>query len=112
MLVYELFQRFEDKVWTHHGLSISAPQIGLFKRLFIVANFNNWATKRLHKSFEVVINPEVIDSSSEFNEYWEGCLSVPSLECLIDRPNEIAVKYYNLEGKEVERELSGIYARV
>lgn len=77
-----------------------------------MAHFKNWGTKKLHRSFEIVINPEVLESSKETNEYWEGCLSVPSLECLIDRPNTIMVKYSDLEGNDIERELTGMYARV
>jgi peptide deformylase len=60
----------------------------------------------------VLINPEiqVLDTAREAG--WEGCLSVPGLRGLVERPAHIRYRGFDLDGKIVERTARGFHARV
>jgi peptide deformylase len=49
---------------------------------------------------------------SEREAGWEGCLSVPGLRGLVERPAHIRYRGYDLDGKVVERTARGFHARV
>jgi peptide deformylase len=104
--------RFEDKVWTFTGLSICAVQIGVPKRVMILGRPLYWAAQRHHQAFDVLINPEITGNSKEVKEEWEGCLSIPGLECLVPRFSEVTVRFLNLSGKICEKVMKNTLARV
>jgi peptide deformylase len=60
----------------------------------------------------VLINPEIqlVDTAREAG--WEGCLSVPGLRGLVERPSHIRYRGFDLDGKLVERTARGFHARV
>jgi peptide deformylase len=60
----------------------------------------------------VLINPEIQVMGSEREAGWEGCLSVPGLRGLVERPAHIRYRGYDLDGKIVERTARGFHARV
>jgi peptide deformylase len=87
-------------VWTDNALSIAAPQIGSNLSLFIIVNILNYnRTYRRYRSFEVIINPLVLEKSPDVEGAWEGCLSFPEVECFVERSKEVKVQYYNLLGQ-------------
>mmetsp|Transcript_18243 Transcript_18243/g.32708 ORF Transcript_18243/g.32708 Transcript_18243/m.32708 type:complete len:187 (+) Transcript_18243:3213-3773(+) len=105
--------RYEDKVWTGVGLSIAAPQIGVNLSMFIIVNSRTYTqTKRWHRSFEVVINPRILEKSKETSLDWEGCLSFPQTECYVERSSQVAVQYCNLLGKSKSLIFEGLVARI
>lgn len=60
----------------------------------------------------VLINPEIeiLDDSREAG--WEGCLSVPGLRGLVERPAHIRYRGVDHEGHPIERIAKGFHARV
>jgi len=60
----------------------------------------------------VLINPEIQVMGSEREAGWEGCLSVPGLRGLVERPAHIRYRGFDLDGKVVERTARGFHARV
>jgi len=60
----------------------------------------------------VLINPEieVLDESREAG--WEGCLSVPGLRGLVERPAHIRYRGFDHEGHAIDRVAKGFHARV
>ena len=104
--------RFKDKVWTFTGLSICAPQIGVPVRVVIIGRPLYWNCQRHHQAFDVLINPELTYKSKEICEEWEGCLSIPDLECLVPRYSEVKVKYQDLSGKVQEKLMKKTLSRV
>ena len=81
-------------------LALSAPQIGINKRIFCL-RFND-----LIKTF---INP-IITKKKGFNIVIETCASMPGKEIVIGRPEEITVVYYNDEFKYEDNKLVGVAA--
>ncbi|MEO0139592.1 MAG: peptide deformylase [candidate division WOR-3 bacterium] len=110
----ELFKMVEDLVDTmfaYDGLGLSAPQIGITKRVFVV---NKGEFTGNEGEFQVIINPEIVYyEGEEVRE--EGCLSFPDLYYEIKRPYMCILKGYELkDGKIVPVEIAatGLYARV
>ena len=71
-----------DTVKSVNGLGLAAPQIGSDYRIFVLNNGRSQAC---------FINPEVIEVSEETVEDIEGCLSLPGLGILVERPVSITV---------------------
>lgn len=59
----------------------------------------------------VLINPEIIESSgTEMME--EGCLSIPGIHENVKRAEYVKVRYMTRDNEIVEREATGLHARV
>jgi peptide deformylase len=58
----------------------------------------------------VFINPEITWASKEKSTHEEGCLSIPEYYEEVERPQQVKVKYLDLEGKTHEVEASGLFA--
>ncbi|MEN3015188.1 MAG: peptide deformylase [bacterium] len=92
----------------YDGVGLSAVQIGLPKNLFIIRsnldkekiNLKNWKDE-----IEVYINSEILQYHEPKVDSWEGCLSIPNIQCLVERASKIKVRYIDLDGNEVVREI-------
>jgi peptide deformylase len=60
----------------------------------------------------VLINPEIITHSRETATEEEGCLSLPGVVIPVARFLSVTIRYLDEEGKEQERRLMGMDARV
>ena len=87
-----------------NGLGLAAPQVGLARRLAIVAT----DTEPGHET--VLVNPEIV-SSEGWEEAEEGCLSFPGIYVKIGRFTRVRVRYHNLKGGVCEMEAAGLVAR-
>jgi peptide deformylase len=96
-----------------NGVGIAAPQVYESAMIFIVASRPNprYPDAPLMEP-EVVINPEIIERSSELEKGWEGCLSIPGIRGNVPRHQRIRARYRTLEGTEVEREFTDFVARI
>lgn len=59
-----------------------------------------------------LINPVILHSGKETTILEEGCLSFPDIAGKIERPWTVTVRHKDLDGKEHERTLHGMLARV
>ena len=97
-----------DTMKKYGGIGLSANQVGLPYRMFVMGG---------HPSIEqgktrYVFNPLVNDVSKETINLKEGCLSFPFLFLMINRPKWCSVKYTDENDKEVEETLHGMSARI
>ena len=60
----------------------------------------------------VLINPEIEVIGESRESGWEGCLSVPGLRGLVERPAHIRYTGVDHEGHRIERVAKGFHARV
>lgn len=81
-------------------LALSAPQIGINKRIFCL---------RFSDQIKTFINP-IITKKKGLNIVVETCASMPGKEIVIGRPEEITVVYYNDEFKYEDNKLIGASA--
>lgn len=92
---------------------IAAPQVYSGKRVFIVSSRpSERFSDRPQMAPTPVINPEMSWMSGDKDTFWEGCLSVPGVKCLVPRSTSIRIAYTTREGEQVEREYSDYVARV
>lgn len=96
------------------GLGISAPQIGVSKKIILVrAKKENIKYNDAEEIPEtVMINPIWENISQETDIQYEGCMSVPSIRGRVERYKNIKVTYYNEYGERFERDLNGFFARL
>ena len=82
--VQDLHEAMEDirKVYGF-GRGIAAPQLGIMKRLFYL---------NLGKPY-IIINPEIVQASSEMFELWDDCMSFPNLFVKVERHQSIVLEY-------------------
>ena len=101
-----LLEDMLETMYKNNGIGLAAPQIGVLKRL-IVMDCSDKNTKAKPIKF---INPEILNFSSELNEFEEGCLSLPTQYAKVERPKSIDVQYKDENGRMVKKLFSGIEA--
>jgi peptide deformylase len=85
------------------GVGLAATQCGFDARIIAVEEKTGIA---------VYANPEILKSSSALQESTEGCLSVPGVFGLVDRPKRIRVRAVNRHGRTVKFNATGFLATV
>jgi peptide deformylase len=98
----ELYKDLAETMIDAEGMGLSANQIGVRTRMFVMRAENVIG----------VINPKIIDVSSEMVTLEEGCLSYPNLWVKIKRPKKIKVRFTNPDGQTETRVFDGMSARV
>lgn len=96
----------EDMIETMYdadGVGLAAPQIGILKRVLVIDIYDETGVK-------VLINPEIVSQYGS-NTDVEGCLSVPGVNGLVERPESMVVKGFDENGVEILIEGKGLLAR-
>src|SRR3990172_122164 len=73
------------------GLGLSAPQIGVFKRVFVA---------RVRNKIKGFVNPKILKFSKKEIAFLEGCFSVPELYGHVIRPAELDLESQDKLGKK------------
>ena len=82
----EFAEVLTEKMYEYDGIGLAAPQIGISQRVIVVdlsAESNQPA---------IFVNPEITWSSDELSSDDEGCLSVPHIRGIVERPASISLK--------------------
>jgi len=93
------------KMYESDGVGLAAPQVGLSIKLFVFDDQSGQGPKE-------VINPEIVQTSSETLLGEEGCLSVPGIYADVERHQWIKATYHDRYGQLKEIELEGYPARI
>jgi len=96
-----------------NGVGLAAPQIGVDLRLMIFG-FNESPRYPNEPPVPVttLINPWLELLTSETEEGWEGCLSVPGMRGMVPRSTHIRYGGILEDGSAFTREAKGFHARV
>ncbi|WP_293999728.1 peptide deformylase [Sphaerotilus sp.] len=109
MLVADLFETMEAV----QGAGLAAPQIGVDLAVVV---FGFGRNQRYPDAppvpRTVLVNPTITPLSSEEEEGWEGCLSVPGLRGVVPRWSHIRYTGWDETGQPIDRTVSGFHARV
>lgn len=84
----------DDMIETMHlynGVGLAAVQVGILKRIVVIDIDDS-------NGIYVLINPRITKQKGE-QEVEEGCLSFPNEFGKVVRPAEVAIEYYDREGK-------------
>ena len=89
-LIFDMFETMHNA----SGIGISAPQIGLSIRLFVIDltpyHEEDPSIPNIKKAF---INPEIIYESDPENDHNEGCLSIPGVRADVTRKSKLKIHY-------------------
>jgi len=115
-------------VWMHEtmrdapGVGLAAPQIGLPLQLAVIEDRPEYTKdigadrlaerERRAISFQVLINPSIVEQSEQQVEFFEGCLSLGGFSALVKRSRQVAVEYWDERGQPQRIEAQGWYARI
>jgi len=91
------------------AVAIAAPQIGISKRLFLIADQSN--ERDTLPSF-VAINPQIIKYSKKTHEVGEGCLSIPDYYGLVRRSTNVTLRAQDEQGHWFTRGAGGLLAQI
>lgn len=95
-----------DWVW------LAAPQLAVNKRIIAVSLMRFKWRKKYFDDVHLMINPEIIDRSTQSNVEEEWCLSFPWLYWEVERFDHVVVKYLDLDWIEFVKQFSGYNARI
>jgi len=103
-----------DTMRESDGVGLAAPQVFEPKRVVIIE------VKGPHPRYPyqpevpltVLVNPRVISHSTETEEDWEGCLSIPDLRGRVPRWASVDVRALDRNGSPIELRAGGFFARV
>ncbi|MDO8466770.1 MAG: peptide deformylase [bacterium] len=101
--IRELIKRMRRDMHEADGIGLSANQIGLDTRIFVAI---------VESKFYAIFNPELIQLSKETTAIDEGCLSVPGVYGLVERPARVTLKGLDANGHVIKIKAWGLLARV
>ena len=99
----ELAQALHDKMVSQDGLGLSANQVGIPYRVFVM---------RTGDEPFAIFNPKVVDVSDKEIPMKEGCLSYPLLFLSVKRPDSVRIRFQNEEGETRTEKFIGMTARI
>ena len=115
----------DDMVETMHdakGIGLAAIQVGVSKRVIVMdLSPSNSAedgesedrydlSELKDEPIRYFVNPEIVWTSEEMNNYQEGCLSVPGFYDDVERPQACKVTYLDYQGQPQELNCDGLLA--
>lgn len=92
------------------GVALAAPQIGISKRIFVVASSSYEETAKWKPL--VFINPHIVKTSKKMAEQQEGCLSVRWIYGKTNRHISATVEAYDENGNKFTFGGSGLLAHI
>ncbi len=105
----ELEQFVQEMIETmreEDGVGLAAPQVGESIRLAVIDASGG------EREPYVLINPEIVYFSEDKEDYDEGCLSIPGINLIVNRPSRVTVKAQNQKGEQYTIEnAEGLLAR-
>ncbi len=108
-----LLDDMRDTMADANGAGLAAPQIGVPLRVVIFGVTKNPRYPDAEEvPFTVLCNPQITPLTSETEDGWEGCLSVPGMRGLVPRITQLRYTGFDEMGRPIDRIASGFHARV
>jgi peptide deformylase len=99
----ELAQALHDTMIKSDGLGLSANQVGIPYKVFVM---------RTGDEPFAMFNPRIVDVSEKEISMKEGCLSFPLLYLNVKRPDAVRVRFQNERGETNTERFIGMTARI
>ena len=97
----------------YDGAGLAAPQVHVSRRVVIYGVHHNPRYPDAEDvPLTVLVNPKITPATSQIEEDWEGCLSVPEMRGRVPRHTKIKVEAYGRDGKPLRFTADGFHARV
>ena len=102
-LVRDMF----ETMYLAEGIGLAAPQVGISKRVLVV----DLRREDEPEQRVALVNPKVVWASDERDKQPEGCLSIPGLEEVVERPWAVRIEGFDPTGKEIVLEADELFSR-
>jgi peptide deformylase len=103
----------DDTMRARNGAGIAAPQIGVSLRVVIFEVTHNPRYPQAEPvPYTVLVNPVLEPLGDARDDAWEGCLSVPGMRGVVSRHSHLRYRGFDLDGRPIDRTVSGFHARV
>lgn len=95
-----------DTMYLEDGVGLAAPQVGVRQRIIVVDPHEDGIEKF------ALVNPVVREVGKELERGEEGCLSIPGLKDIVERPSTVVIEGLTPGGDTRRIEAEGILARI
>jgi peptide deformylase len=96
-----------ETMYHAEGIGLAAPQVGVSKRVLVLdLRLEDQPDARV-----ALVNPSITWESGETDKQTEGCLSIPGLEEVVERPWAVRVEGFDLAGNPVVLEADDLFSR-
>ncbi|MBX6362704.1 MAG: peptide deformylase [Gemmatimonadetes bacterium] len=103
--VRDLVRRMFDAMYAANGQGLAAPQVGIPRRI-VVLDLPHEDTPSY-----ALVNPRVVERAEERARGEEGCLSIPGVTEIVERPARVVVEAVDADGAPLRIEADGELAR-
>ncbi|TML16088.1 MAG: peptide deformylase [Actinobacteria bacterium] len=101
----QLVERMIHLMQDARGVGLAANQVGILRRVFVIQADED-------EEPQALVNPVIVERSSEVDDDDEGCLSLQGVLVPVERPVRVRIDARDAEGNPVTLELEGLPARV
>jgi peptide deformylase len=102
--IRRLVDDMTETMYASEGVGLAATQVNVHERVIVMD------TSEQHDQTLVLINPEILQHSSDLATAEEGCLSVPQIYDRVERPAWVTVRALGRDGQSFELRAEGLTA--
>lgn len=104
----QLIENMADTMYAAPDVGLAANQVGSSNRILIFDEMSDQEKRQ----YQVIINPQLIESEGELISENEGCLSVPEFRSDVNRSARVLVEGVDRDGNPLRMEAEGFRAIV
>ena len=105
--LHDLVQDMFETMYDADGVGLAAPQIGVSRRVLVV----DLRDEDRPDAKVALVNPRITWVSEQVDKATEGCLSIPGLEDIVERPWRVTVEGLDPRGDPVVVEADDLFSR-
>ncbi|MDR5853291.1 peptide deformylase [Caballeronia sp. LZ062] len=102
--IRKLVADMAETMYAAPGVGLAATQVDVHERVIVID------VSDAHDELMVFINPEIVWASEVRKDWEEGCLSVPGIYDIVERPDRVRVRALNEKGETFELDCEGLLA--
>jgi len=102
--IKKLMDDMLETMYAAPGIGLAAVQVGILRRIVVI----DISKDKEKKNPIFLVNPEIIEKSTNTSVYEEGCLSLPGQFAEIERPAECTIRYIDYEGRQKQLKADGL----
>ena len=100
-----LIRNMFETMYDAEGIGLAGPQVGVDRRVIVVDVREEESTPL------ALVNPRITESDPETDKAEEGCLSIPGVAGVVERPSRVVVEALTETGEPVRLEADGLLGR-
>lgn len=97
-----------ETMYANQGIGLAGPQVGVSRRV-IVVDVND--PQGAERGPFALLNPRIVEQDTRLHRDEEGCLSIPGVSGMVERPWSVTVEGADRQGNPVRIEAEAMLAR-